>query len=637
VPTVQLTRLRRDVLMPAARHGPRAGAAAAALTLGLGVCGAVAVATPALATSCSVKDGTHSYTDLQTAVNAAHKGDTLKVSGTCSDAPGGDGHAVTIATSLTIDGASGATVKPSPVMSGGVFEIATGTTVTLHGLTITGGGGDIPSGGGILNLGKLTASDDTVTGNTQTVDGAGIYNGSGATLALTGTTVSDDDTSSGNGGGIYNNEGTVTLTGSTVEDDNAGDGLSTGTGQGGGIYNYTGTVTLTGSTVYFNAGTQGGGGIYNASASTSDGGSVTLDDDTLVANDADYGNGGGVFNDGNLTLTGTTVTMNDADSGSGHGGGVYSAPDWNLIATNSTVSGNTAEYGGGVYNDGTSRNPGFASLSDSTVSGNQAEQAGGGLGNEGDMTLVNSTVASNSDVGSAGGIFSDAGSTLALAMVTVSDNSGYAGGGLYNDGALTVAGTIIAGNTASQASPDCDQASGGSDTDNGYNLTGNNSGCFKPVSTDITDTAAVLGSLASNGGPTQTLLPLVGSPAINAIPTATCESAAFLNSTHPADQRGVSRPQGGACEIGSVEVAAPVITKFSPTSGKPGTKVTITGHHFSGTDGVTAVYIAGFSSSFKIVSATKITATVPSRAKTGPIKVTAAGGSFTTTTKFKVT
>jgi hypothetical protein len=33
----------------------------------------------------------------------------------------------------------------------------------------------------------------------------------------------------------------------------------------------------------------------------------------------------------------------------------------------------------------------------------------------------------------------------------------------------------------------------------------------------------------------------------------------------------------------------------------------------------------------------KITATVPSRATTGPIEVTAAGGSFTTTAKFKVT
>ena len=83
-----------------------------------------------------------------------------------------------------------------------------------------------------------------------------------------------------------------------------------------------------------------------------------------------------------------------------------------------------------------------------------------------------------------------------------------------------------------------------------------------------------------------------------------------------------------------MEVAAPVITKFSPTSGPKGTKVTITGKHLLG---VTAVYFAGFSSVFTIVSKTKITATVPARAKTGPVMVTAAGGSFTSTKNFKVT
>lgn len=632
---MQLTCVRRYVIVPAAGHGLRGGAAMAALTLGLGVCGAVAAATPALAASCSVTDGTHKYTDLQTAVSAAHKGDTLNVSGTCSDAPGGNGSAVTVSTSLTIDGASGATVEPSPAQSGRVFEIDSGVTVTLNGLTITGGGGDLPDGGGILNAGTLTVSDSTVTGNSQTVNGAGIYNEAGAALTLTGTTVSDDDTSSGDGGGIYNDAGTVTATGATVESDNAGDGESTGTGDGGGIYNYAGSVTLTGSTVYFNASTQDGAGIDNASVSaTSGGGTVTLDGGTVVNNTADYGNGGGVYNDGDLTLTGgANVTMNNAVSGTGHGGGVYNATDWNLIATNSTVSNNEAEYGGGVYNDTAA----FASLTASTVSGNESEEAGGGLGNEGDLALINSTVAGNGDADSAGGIFNDAGSTLNLTMVTVSDNDGYAGGGLYNDGALTVAGAIIASNSAAMPTSDCDQAPGGTVTDNGYNLIGNTTGCFTTVSTDITNEAAVLTPLASNGGPTQTLLPGDGSPAINAIPTATCESAAFLDSTHPADQRGVSRPQGGACEIGSVEVAAPEITKFSPTSGKRGSKVTIKGHNFNGTDGVTAVYIAGFSSNFKIVSATKITATVPSRAKTGPIEVTAAGGSFTTTKKFKVT
>jgi hypothetical protein len=53
-----------------------------------------------------------------------------------------------------------------------------------------------------------------------------------------------------------------------------------------------------------------------------------------------------------------------------------------------------------------------------------------------------------------------------------------------------------------------------------------------------------LGSLADNGGPTRTRALLAGSPAIDAASTPDCPTA---------DQRGVLRPQGAACDIGSYE------------------------------------------------------------------------------------
>lgn len=58
-------------------------------------------------------------------------------------------------------------------------------------------------------------------------------------------------------------------------------------------------------------------------------------------------------------------------------------------------------------------------------------------------------------------------------------------------------------------------------------------------------TDPLLGPLHDNGGATQTMLPGVGSPAINAGNDTTCEGT---------DQRGVTRPQNGQCDIGAVEI-----------------------------------------------------------------------------------
>lgn len=62
--------------------------------------------------------------------------------------------------------------------------------------------------------------------------------------------------------------------------------------------------------------------------------------------------------------------------------------------------------------------------------------------------------------------------------------------------------------------------------------------------------SALLGPLADNGGPTLTHLPGLGSPAIDAIPAGT---AGLCDRTLATDQRGAVRPQGTACDIGSVE------------------------------------------------------------------------------------
>jgi hypothetical protein len=78
----------------------------------------------------------------------------------------------------------------------------------------------------------------------------------------------------------------------------------------------------------------------------------------------------------------------------------------------------------------------------------------------------------------------------------------------------------------------------------------------------------------------------------------------------------------------------PTITEISPSSGLAGTIVTITGTDFSG---ATAVSFNGVAAaSYTVDSATSITATAPTGVTTGPISVTTAGGTASSTGNFTV-
>jgi hypothetical protein len=77
----------------------------------------------------------------------------------------------------------------------------------------------------------------------------------------------------------------------------------------------------------------------------------------------------------------------------------------------------------------------------------------------------------------------------------------------------------------------------------------------------------------------------------------------------------------------------PTISSFTPTSGSAGTSVVITGKAL---DGTSSVQFNGADASFTVNSSTKITATVPDLASTGPISVTTVGGAGTSGSSFSV-
>jgi Bacterial Ig domain/Calx-beta domain len=147
-----------------------------------------------------------------------------------------------VARNVTINNNSGENITVSGGGLGRVFNINSGKTVAIVGLTISGGGA-VSNGGGVINAGTLTIVNSTLTGNTATSDGGAIQSTASATsLTLINTTVSGN-TANGYGGGVDVLGGTATIINSTITN-NHGDNDNGGGGGAGGLRNQGGTVTM---------------------------------------------------------------------------------------------------------------------------------------------------------------------------------------------------------------------------------------------------------------------------------------------------------------------------------------------------------------------------------------------------------
>ena len=267
--------------------------------------------------------------------------------------------------------------------------------------------------------------------------------------------------------------------------------------------------------------------------------------------------GGGIYNCfGTLTVTDSIITNNKIRSGGGsdgYGAGIYNCPSSTLTLINTTVSNNSALIGGAICNGGT------LTIINSTLSGNVARQhEGGGIANYGTLTITNSTFSGNiarpSLLGSVaggilnGGLFQSAG-TLAINNSTLSGNvaRGGKGSGIFNVKGSTVVlqNSIVANNTGGNCH--------GTITSRGYNLSGDDSCRFHSAG-DLNRTDPKLGRLQNNGGPTQTIPLLSGSPAIDSGNPGGCtDGRGHLLKT---DQRGKPRPDredSGGCDRGAYE------------------------------------------------------------------------------------
>ncbi len=301
-----------------------------------------------------------------------------------------------------------------------------------------------------------------------------------------------------------------------------------------------------------------------------------------VTGGASIGNGGGIDNAGALSLTNLDVTGNTSALS---GGGVANESTGTLTVDSSTLSNNTATgSGGGIDNAGT------LVVTSSTIASNTAA-TGGGIAQEstGTFTITNSTIANNMAV-NGGGVSSVSPGTFIDTTIAYNNASASTSGGgglsLATGGNAALYNTIVAVNTAgvgqSAVASDIDVSLGGSLAPSSANNligTGGSGGLAGGGSTanlvGVTHPGLDTG-LKSNGGLTQTIALVAGSPAIDTGST----SVAGVPGPE-VDQRGAlrgSEPEaldaGTAVDIGAYEASSSYLVSTTSDAADTGTLAT---------------------------------------------------------------
>jgi hypothetical protein len=248
-------------------------------------------------------------------------------------------------------------------------------------------------------------------------------------------------------------------------------------------------------------------------------GDLTLQD-LAVAGGSGIDHGGGIRSEGNGQLTLERVAVHDNNVGtdnavSAFGSGIYKGTG-SLIVTDSAIYDNGSDTpgtnfrGGGIYLEDAS-----ADIENTTISGNQARTDGGGIHN-------------------------DKGNAATLAFDTITGNTAPSAGGIEDPSHYRIRSSIVAANNGGNCQDGSSQDQGGNvgDATCGFNL---------PSDALVTD--PLLGALG--GVQVPVMEPLAGSPALDRA-VGPCPAT---------DARGVSRPQGAACDSGAAE---------RPVAGGPG-------------------------------------------------------------------
>jgi CSLREA domain-containing protein len=359
-------------------------------------------------------------------------------------------------------------------------------------------------------------------------------------ITISGLTVRDGHSASG-GGALYGAQTELHIVDSVFTSNEAAGRA------GGAIHGKQVDLVVSNSVFTDNTGNGNEGGALYLSSTRSNYGSsggelgITISDSVFTDN-SNSGGGGAIGIDGSdasVLIERTTISGNDATIGGGLRvldlvGGNY------LTIDATTIAGNDAGTAGGLY---LVQMDGDTEITNSTISGNTAERRGGGvmvylLGPGATVAVKNSTVAGN--------------------VAGTYPTGDYGGGGIYLDdpGPIELSSTIVADNSA-DSGPDLAQETGSAGFAVSHSLIEDPSDAtIANGGSNIFGTDPQLGPLANNGGPTQTQLPSLSSPALE---------AGVANGLDT-DQRGLARTSdlqlvpnkagSDGTDIGAVEIQA---------------------------------------------------------------------------------
>ena len=324
---------------------------------------------------------------------------------------------------------------------GGIFNVKSGVTLVLTGVTLVNGNSDY--GGAIYNEGIVNIYDSTFENNTATVDGGAIYNN--GTIEQLSSSTFKNNLAIHDGGAVYTNTD-LTVDYNSVFNEN------TAKNEGGAIFAKAKSSLTVDQTTFSENKVSEGNYVHGGAIATGTSCSLIVTGCIFEDNVADLtknSQGGAIWTQAscNVTITDSSFTNNQA---SRKGGAIYTGSKNSLIIKDSTFTKNTAAYAGSnggaiaMYTNGE-----LSIEGDCEFIANSAANGGAIHLDRTDANITGAVFSGNDAANQGGAIYLfESGKTVSVKNSTFTDNTnnGEANSIYLSIGNLELSGNTIHGN-----------------------------------------------------------------------------------------------------------------------------------------------------------------------------------------------